>query len=259
MRRYARLVAVTCAVGYALLCVGLVTLENSLVYPAPKTLRPASKAMVLPIPGGTSMLWVPGDGVAPTVVFFHGNGEQVSDTEWLAGNIHDLGIGFAAIEYPGYAGTPGVPGEQAMLEAGEAGLRHLTGPMGIAPEQLVLCGQSLGTGIAVQLAARSWGRKLVLLTPYTSLPDVGADEFPYLPVRLLMKNRFDSASWAPKVRQPVMIIHGTNDVVVAFEQGKALSAMFAPPAQFVEIPSGTHFDLWDREYVYARVAQFILK
>ncbi len=250
---------ISALVGYVVLCLAVVLLENALVFPAPAELRAPSRAKILAVPGGTSMMWLPGADGAPTVVFFHGNGEQISDTEWLANNIHAAGIGFAAIEYPGYPGASGVASEAAILEASEAGLRYLTGPMGLAPEKLVLCGQSLGTGVAVRLAAHSWGRKLVLISPYTSLPDVGASEFPFLPVRWLMKNRFDSAAWASRVRQPVLIVHGTDDVVVPFEQGKALSMLFAPKATFAAIPGGTHFDLWDREYVYSRVAAFVLE
>lgn len=116
--------------------------------------------------------------------------------------------------------------------------------MGIARERIVLSGQSLGTGVAITLAAKGWGTKVVLLSPYTSLPDVAARAIPFLPVRLLMLDRFDSASRAPQVDRPVLVLHGDRDRVIPVDLGEALAAKF-PRGRFVEIAGSGHNDLWE--------------
>ncbi len=248
---------------YAVLCGAIVLFERDLIYPRPKSMGHVYRAKVLPVPGGTALLWmapkpdVPAGG--PVVVFFHGNGEQIANTEWLGGNFREMGIGFAAVEYPGYPGVAGEPAEASIMAASVAALEYLTGPMGIAREHIVLCGQSLGTGVAIQLAAAGWGRRLLLISPYTSLPGIAADALPFLPMQLLMTDEFDSAAWAPKVKQPVMIVHGTADRVVPLAHGEALRALFALPATMVSVPGGSHNDLWDRQYVHSRVVEFIIE
>lgn len=260
----ALIIAVLVTAGcYALICAALVFFEQALVYPVPSSMGRVARAKVIPVPGGTAMLWAAppagGGPAAAVIVFFHGNGDQIANSEWLADHLSEYGFGMAAVEYPGYPGMAGTPGEAALIEAGEKALRHLTGPMGIARDRLVLCGQSLGSGVAVQLAARGWGRKLVLITPYTSLLDVASETVPYVPVRWLMRNRFDSAAWAPSVKQPVLVIHGTRDEVVPYAQGETLSALFSPPARFISVADASHNEVWDRQLVYEAVATFILQ
>ena len=259
MRRVLRIAGLTGLISYTVVCLTIVRFERDIVFPAPESPSRLWRWSKLQIPGGTTMLWAPAADFAPVVVFFHGNAEQIAEAEWLADRFHASGIAFAAVEYPGYAGLPGTPSEASLRVAAEAALTHLVGPMSVAPSRIVLIGQSLGTGVAVQLAAAQWGRKLVLISPYTSLPDLGAERLPFLPVRLLMKNHFDSAELAPRVHQPVLIVHGTQDTVVPFEHGQALSTLFEPDARFIGIDGGTHFDLWDRTYVQDRVAEFILQ
>jgi len=258
------ILALSVAAGcYALLCVALVSFERDLVYPVPSGLGHVTRAQVITVPSGTAMLWVaPPVGAGPAgtiVVFFHGNGDQIANAEWLGDHLNQYGFGLAAVEYPGYPGVSGAPSEASLIEAGELALKHLIGPMGIARERLVLCGQSLGSGVAVQLAARGWGRKLVLITPYTSLVDAAAEMVPGLPLRWLMRNQFDSAAWAPSITQPVLVIHGTDDEVVPHAQGQKLSTLFSPPARFISVPNATHSEVWDRQFVYESVATFILQ
>lgn len=243
--------------GYLALCALLFAAQRSLLFPAPtERAQPAGGSVVVEVPGGTPMLWraVPGPG--PVVVHFHGNGEQIGWLGWLAEAYAEAGVSFAAVEYPGYPGATGTPSEKSILAAAEAALSHLTGPLGIPKERLVLQGQSLGSGVAVALAAKGWGARLVLLTPYTALPDVGARAFPFFPVRLLMRDRFDSASRAPALALPVLVLHGTHDEVVPFDLGQALAAKF-PRARFVEVPGAGHNDVWDRPPTLAEALAFV--
>jgi fermentation-respiration switch protein FrsA (DUF1100 family) len=154
-----------------------------------------------------------------------------------------LGYGVLAVEYPGYGAAPGKTSETSIYESAEAALKWL------GQRRVILSGQSLGSGVAVEMARRGFGEKLVLISPYTSMADVAAFHFPWLPVRLLLKHKFDSAS--KKVEQPVLIIHGTDDEVVPFALGEKLSKHF-PRARFIPIQGAHHNDIW--RYAPAAIA-----
>jgi alpha-beta hydrolase superfamily lysophospholipase len=242
---------------YAALCALVYARQEDLVYPAPSVrTRPTGRALTVEVPSGTFLLWREAAPAGPVVVHFHGNGEQVGDLGWLAESYAARGISFAAVEYPGYAGAGGTAGEAAILEAARAALRHLTGPLGVSPGRVVLSGHSLGTGAAVALAEEGWGVQVLLLSPYTSLPDVGARAFPWLPVRLLMRDRFDSASRAPRVAVPVLVLHGTLDEVIPFDLGHLLAARF-PRCRFVPVPGAHHNDLWEAPPTMSEVLAFL--
>ncbi|UQA55263.1 alpha/beta fold hydrolase [Polyangium aurulentum] len=261
MRRYRRMIEIVGVVlaGYVALCVLVFAAQRSLVFPAPKIGRmPRAPLDVVWVSPETPMIFRPARAGAPVVVHFHGNGEQIADATWLADLVEAPGAGFAAIEYPGYglAAASGEPSEEALLDAAERGLSHLVDELGVARERLVLSGHSLGTGIAVEMARRGWGARVLLLSPYTSLPDVGARVFPFLPVRLLMRDRFDSAARAPEVRAPVLIVHGAHDELIPASLGRALSTRF-PQARFVEIAEAHHNDLPSFVEVRDEVRRFL--
>ncbi|MDP1828827.1 MAG: alpha/beta hydrolase [Archangium sp.] len=241
---------------YLGLCGLLFVVQRSLLFPAPKELATPVDLERVQIPDGTFVLarWAPGDG--PVVVHFHGNGEQVAHLSWLGQAWAEHGCSFVAVEYPGYPGAPGEPSEESLTAAADAALRHLTGAMKVDRSRLVLEGQSVGTGVAVAMLEKGWGTRLVLLSPYTSLPDVAASVFGWLPVRLLMRDRFDSRSRAGAVKVPTLIIHGTDDEVIPFALGKELSALI-PGAKFIAAQGRHHNDLWDDEAVQDGVFSFV--
>lgn len=231
--------------AYALLCAGLFFAQRSLLFPAPTERAGVPRGFEeVQVPGGTFFIWSRAEGDGPVVVHFHGNGEQVGHLGWIGAEFKQRGVSFVAVEYPGYPGADGSPSEASLLAAAEAALNELVA-RGVSRERFVLEGQSVGTGVAVQMAAKGWGSKLVLLSPYTSLPDVAARAFSWVPVRLLMRDRFDSASRAPGVKVPVLVIHGTDDEVIPFALGKELAGQFSS-AKFIEIPGAHHNDLWEQ-------------
>ena len=241
---------------YLGLCGFLFGVQRSLLFPAPRELATPQDLERVEIPGGTFALYrlAPGDG--PVVVHFHGNGEQVASLSWLGQAWAERNCSFVAVEYPGYPGAAGSPSEDSLVAAAEAALQHLTGPMKIDRARLVLEGQSVGTGVAMTMAARGWGTRLVLLSPYTSLPDVAARTLGWLPVRLLMRDRFDSKSRAPQVKLPTLILHGTQDEVIPFALGQELSTLI-PGAKFIAVQGRHHNDLWDDERVQSAVFDFV--
>ena len=256
VKRLLRMLLITLAVLYLSICGLLFFMQRKLTFPAPTQLVSVEHLAKVVVPNATFFLWkqVPGEG--PVVVHFHGNGEQVSSLRWLAEAWAAQGVSFVAVEYPGYPGAEGSPSEDALVEAAEAALQHLTGAMKIGRSRLVLVGQSVGTGVAVTMAARGWGTRLLLLSPYTSLPDVGAKMFPFLPTRLLMRDRFDSAARAPGLKVPTLIIHGTNDEVISYSLGEALSRLI-PNAKLLTVDGAGHNDLWDRETTLQALFEFV--
>jgi hypothetical protein len=230
---------------YLALCGLLFAVQRSLIFPAPTELFQQKVMEKVDVPGATFFLWKRAQGDGPVVVHFHGNGEQVGYLGFLANEWADRGVSFVAVEYPGYPGTSGGPSEDGLIEAGEAALKHLTTTLGIDRKRIVLEGQSVGTGVATALAARGWGTKLVLLSPYTSLPDVGAKAMPFVPVRLLMRDRFNSESRASEIKVPTLIVHGTNDQVIPYELGKLMSKAISG-AKLLAVEKAGHNDLWDR-------------
>lgn len=263
---WARLKRVTMLLGSVVLglylagCFFLYSQQREIIFPAPKEGRPLDRNFeTIAVPGGGLLgLRRPPDAAAMVVVHFHGNAEQLADEAWLADQFATAGLGFVAVEYPGYGllAGQGAPTEESLVASGEQALQHVVGALGIERTRLVLSGQSIGTGAAVELAKRGWGQRLLLMTPYTSLPDLGARTVPFMPARWMMKDRFDSAAKAPSLSLPVLVIHGTADEVIPYELGQALAGRF-PHARFLSIPGGHHNDLWDREEVRAQAVAFL--
>jgi alpha-beta hydrolase superfamily lysophospholipase len=235
--------------------------QRALLFPAPRVgERPTAASELVELPETVLLVRRPPSPGAPVVLHFHGNGEQLAWTEWMADAWAERGVGFVSVEYPGYGllAGQGAPSEASILRAADAAARYVREALGVPNERLVVSGQSLGSGPAVVLASRGVGRKLVLFTPYTSLPDVAARVLPFLPVRLLMRDRFDSASKASLVKQPVLVVHGTADEVVPFELGLSLSQAL-PAATLVRVEGGRHNDVAGRPEVWAALGAFVTK
>lgn len=255
MRRvYVALGAVV--LGYVALCALLFFYQRAVVFPAPTEKANTPRGMTeVAVEGGTFMLTSLVNDDGPVVVHFHGNGEQVGWLGFIAQEYAERGVSFVAVEYPGYPGADGQPSESSLLSAAEAALVALTTKHGVARERLILEGQSVGTGVAMAMAAKGWGTKLVLLSPYTSLPDVGARAFTWMPVRLLMRDRFDSLSRVESIKVPTLVLHGRRDEVIPFELGEQLAKSIAG-ATFVPIDDAGHNDLWDRASVIDQLMKF---
>lgn len=246
------------ALGWLALVAVAFFAQRALVFPAPRVVLPVSAAQLVELPHTVLLVRPPPSPDALWVLHFHGNAEQLGSVAWMADAWHAQGVGFVAVEYPGYglAREKGAPGEASIVEAALDAVRHLQGPMGITTDRLIVSGQSLGSGVAVALAARGTGSRLLLFTPFTSLPDVGARAMPFLPVRLLMRDRFDSLSRAGEVRQPVLIVHGSDDEVVPFELGARLASAL-PNATLLRIAGGRHNDVAGRAEVWRALGAFV--
>lgn len=234
-------------VAAAVIVAGLAALfagQRALIYPAPHPARspPAGLGELLRLPS-TVAVWSAPPPAGPVIVHFHGNGEQLADLGRVIAALRAGGSGVLAVEYPGYGLAPGTPSEASLLSAGREALAYLRDRLGIAPERTVLQGQSLGSGVASQLAAEGHGTALVLISPFTSMADMAGRIFPALPLDRLVRDRFDTRGVARSVGVPVLIVHGDRDEIVPFPMGEELARTF-PHARLMRVQGAHHNDLW---------------
>jgi len=192
--------------------------------------------------GERVIIWhVPARPGRPVVLYFHGNGDYVAG---FFGRFHDIiadGIGIVALSYRGYAGSSGRPSEQGLLLDAAAAYAFTSARYGA--DRIVAWGFSLGTGVAVALAAEHPLGRLILEAPYTSIVDVAAAAFPFLPVGLLIRDSFHSDERIALVTAPLLVMHGARDPTIAITFGERLFALAREPKQFVRFPDGGHNDL----------------
>lgn len=184
------------------------------------------------------------------VLVHHGNAGSVADRLHLLGDLPPLGLAVLAYDYRGYGHSAGSPSEEGLYADGRAAQAWLLARTGLGPERLVHLGESLGAGVALELAAGSQPppHAVLLLSPFTSLADVSALHYPLLPARLLLRDRYDNASKVARLRAPLLVIHGSADDIVPVEQGRELVRLATgAPARLVEVPRRGHNDLWTVE------------
>ncbi len=177
------------------------------------------------------------------ILFFHGNAGNITHREDVVRTLHDrFGSSVMIFDYRGYGRSEGSPNEAGILADGRAARAWLAKRAEIPEQQIVLMGESLGGAVAVDLAAADGARGLVLENTFSSLPDVAAAHFPWLPVHMLMRTRLDSAAKIGNYHGPLLQAHGDRDQIVPYASGQRLFAAANEPKQFVTIPGGDHND-----------------
>lgn len=200
------------------------------------------------------------DPKAPSLVYFHGNAESAGRNLELGLELQRHGCHVFVAEFRGFGGLPGSPTEAGLLLDGEAALGVITRELGTPPEKIVLCGRSLGSGVAAGLAGRGFGSRVVLLSPYTSITDVAARMAPRPLAWLAVRDRLDSrAALTSRSDVPLLVFHGDRDRVVPYELGQDLVAALGDRAELVTIPNIGHNDLLmfpHGDQIFARWASF---
>jgi hypothetical protein len=181
----------------------------------------------------------------PLILYFHGNGGGLDARADRFERLVATGNGLLALEYRGYAGSTGSPSETGLIADGEAAYAWALGS-GVAPDRVIAMGESLGSGVAVALAARRRVGALVLDSPYSSIADVAAAHYWMFPVRALILDAFHSDRRIANVAAPLLIVHGTADGVVPIRFGERLFASAQPPKEFLRVEGAGHLALGER-------------
>ena len=237
------------AAAYGGLALGLFIIQSHLVF-YPETEREVAATPALAglqyedihlktVDGiGLHGWYIPAAQPRGTVLFLHGNAGNISHRLDSIEMFHRLGYSTLIFDYRGYGNSGGTPTEQGTYRDAEAAWRYLTEQRHIPSCRIVLFGESLGGAVAAWLAAREKPAALVIASGFTSVPDLGQQLYPYLPVRWLARIRYDTREYLRAVTAPVLIAHSPEDDIIPFEHGRALSAAANPPKQFLELAGG---------------------
>ena len=182
--------------------------------------------------------FVPAERRRGVLLFFHGNAGNISHRLESLQIFNALGLSTFIFDYRGYGRSEGKASEQGTYLDAEAAWRYLTAERGIPEQDIVHFGRSLGGAIATHLAINHPPRALILESTFTSVPDVGAKNYPFLPVRWLARFQYDTHKILPSVSAPVLIVHSAQDTIIPFQNGRDLFAVANEPKTFLEIVGG---------------------
>lgn len=209
-------------------------------------------------PDGASEVWLTtADGIrlhgwffdnrtnpeTPTIIFFHGNTGNIRDVGWVGQRLHERGFNVLLFDYRGYGASEGdTETETGLYADGDAALAFVINEKGVAPERIILYGQSLGTTVVADVASRRQVGAVILESGLSSASSLAAYALPWLPQRLhfLGKNRFESAQKLAKVSAPVLIAHGDPDPVIPASEARLLFAAANEPKRLLIFPGAGH-------------------
>ena len=239
---------------YSALCVLMYLAQDRLLYfPTPEIDHAGAQVLRVKRGDVTIKVWALHPDARPALLYFGGNGEDVG------ANLRDFERAFPdraiyLVNYRGYGGSTGRPSESALIGDAEA----IYDQLAVQHDRIVVMGRSLGTGVATALASSRPVAGLVLVTPFDSIANVGAARYPWMPVRWLIKDRYDSASRIGKVRAPVLVLVAEHDESILRPRSDALIvAIPAGLGHSVVIPAATHNDIETFPAYWAALAAFI--
>ncbi len=256
-------IAVIAFCGYVGMAAMIYFAQRSLMYfpdrthvtPAAAGLPEATEVPLTAADGVRIRVWhVPPQAAEPVILYFHGNGGALNYRVERFRRLIGAGIGLVALEYRGYGGLSGSPSEQGLIRDAEAAYAFAAARYPV--QQIVPWGESLGSGVAVALAAEKPVGRVILEAPFTSALAIAERRYWYLPVRLLMKDQFRSDERIRKVTAPLLILHGMHDRVVPYAMGERLFELANKPKHIVRFLDGGHEDL-DKDGALDAVARFL--
>jgi fermentation-respiration switch protein FrsA (DUF1100 family) len=266
-KRRVRRWLILAGVAYTLIVVVMCFLESKLVFRAVAASErwqeppdPDIKEVTFPTAGGGTIhgWWLPMPGSSDALLLCHGNYGNVSDRgQSLVRLRQEVGCSALIFDYPGYGKSPGRPTEESCYESAEAALAWLNQAKGIASERVLLYGESLGGGVAVEMARRHPVRALMLVKTFTSLPAVAKRRYPWLPVGRLMRTRFDNLAKIGECHCPIYITSATGDALVPFELGEELFRAAPEPKCLFALEGQDHADRLPDE-CFAELRRFLL-
>ena len=253
LRRLAFISVVTAIAGYLAVLAGAYLFQRKLTYfPTP---IPAGESVLLATDRNTNEEWIdtadgfrlhvvykPAADSRKTILYLHGNAHNLTDRLPLFRELAALGLGCLLIDYRGFGRSTGRPTEKGLYEDARASMAWLE-RKGVPASMVILFGESIGTGVAVETALHHKVAGMVLQSPYTSIPDVGGHHFRILPAGLLMHDRFDSLSKAASIRCPSLSIWADRDRIVPPRFSERLFAALPQPKRNIVLKGSEHFDI----------------
>ena len=185
-----------------------------------------------------------------TILFFHGNAGSLGNRTYKLNHFKDLNVNFLIIAWRGFSGNEGKPNEKGLYEDGESAIRWLK-TQGINEKNIILYGESLGTGVVVEIAQNKNYGGVILESPFTSMINLGRKYYPFFPVRLLLKDKFESHKKITNILVPVLIIHGKVDKIVPYDMGKKMFELANEPKFFYSQDYGDHMIEYDEKLLLA--------
>jgi fermentation-respiration switch protein FrsA (DUF1100 family) len=250
LRRALILVGIVAILGYGGAMVWLVMQETRLVFEAGRplgNLRPAAPFEDVAIDRGEEprqRLWVmrtpTGADARPWVLYLHGNASNIATRLNIlhVEQLRSLGLNVLAAEYRGFGGMEGVPTEAGLNSDARSAYDYLRQQLHADPRRLIVYGWSLGSAVAVDLTSRVDEAAVILEGAPASLVAIGARRYPYFPIRMLIRNPFESIRKIDKVGSPLLFLHSREDAVIPFDEGRRLFDAAPGPKQFVEVSGG---------------------
>lgn len=249
--------------------------QRTLIFPKPSTIAPVQsfgggKVQLIRIstdgaprdvgPEVICAYFAPPNDTSPVLVYWHGNADQIGWSGcWLGRRLNNA-VGFLAVEYPGYGIADGQPTQESIFWSARRAIDYALNELGISADRLCVVGQSIGCAAALHVAAeRPQLKKLVLISPFTSLPDVAATLLPVprIVLNALIKDPFRNDLRAPHVLAETLVVHGTEDRVIPFAQGRRISEQLAR-ATFLDIEGAGHNDLFSSPHDISLLTNIIL-
>ena len=229
------------ALTYGGAMIWLVTNETRLIFEAQTTLGERRPAAPLEVAGHSWLMrTAEGADSRPWVVFLHGNASTIASRMNILHyeRLRALGLNVIAPEYRGYGGVGGTPSEAGLAEDASRAYQYLREHEHVDPRRIVIYGWSLGSAVAVTLAAHVDEAAVVLEGAPASVVDIGQRRYPFFPIRLLIKNPFESITRIGAVGSPVLFLHSPEDAVIPIAEGRRLFDAAPQPKQFVEVSGG---------------------
>ena len=191
----------------------------------------------------------------PLIIYYGGNAEEVSNH--LFESHHFSANAFLFLNYRGFGKSEGKPSQTDLVSDALFVLAEVLKQENIKPDQVILMGRSLGSGVAVQVAASSKVKGLILVTPFDSLLNVAKTHYPFLPVGLLLRHPFNSAALAPEIDMPVLMMMGTGDNIISNQRTRALARVWGGPVELVTIEGAGHNDIQAFSRYWYEMRRFI--
>jgi hypothetical protein len=246
------IVALAAAAAYLAAALFVYWQQRNLIYQrSTQQLDPATvgltgvEVVTVPTPDGERLVawWSPPKPGRPTVLYLHGNAGTIADRPERFAFYQAHGLGVLFLDYRGYGGSTGYPSETGLIADAIAAHDWLLAK-GVAPGQLGVVGESLGSGPAVALASSRPVAALVLEAPLSSMVETAAVHYPWLPVPLLLNDRWDSVERIGGLKAPLLVIHGTADHIVPYRLGRKLFDAAPEPKRMITIEGADHLDVF---------------